>query len=99
MFGLIVHRFNVAITDRTVIKPRTGHHGQNGANILTEREKSQQLSRYPVFGLTARILVDVARIAYDEVPEFEYNSRIGDEIMVARLNTLAQLDDMKKPRL
>ena len=38
---------------------------------------------YRVFGLTARILVDAARIAYGRDPDFEFNEGIGEEELVA----------------
>lgn len=34
--------------------------------------------RYRVFGMTARIMVDCARVAYGEEPEYEHNSNFGD---------------------
>ena len=43
------------------------------------------LSRFRVFGMTARILVDCARVAYGEEPEFEHNSHFGDEVVIAQL--------------
>ena len=42
-------------------------------------------NRFRVFGMTARILVDAARVAYGEEPEFESNQHIGDEELIARL--------------
>ena len=42
-------------------------------------------SSYKVWGLTARILIDSARIAYDEDPDFEFMEGIGEEPMLQRL--------------
>lgn len=53
-------------------------------------------SRYRVFGMTARILVDCARVAYGEEPEFEHNSHFGDEDMMARLIKIGRLHPIKK---
>ncbi|KAI5287158.1 hypothetical protein KEM54_006196 [Ascosphaera aggregata] len=39
-------------------------------------------TRYRVWGLTARLLVDAARIAYDEEPQFDYNKKLGEESVV-----------------
>ncbi|KAI5298110.1 hypothetical protein KEM56_004316, partial [Ascosphaera pollenicola] len=36
-------------------------------------------SRYRVWGLTARLLVDAAKVAFDEEPQFEYNKNHGEE--------------------
>lgn len=51
----------------------------------------QQPPRYRVFGMTARILVDCARVAYAAEPEFEHNSHFGDEEMIARLIQIGRL--------
>ena len=40
---------------------------------------------FRVFGMTARILVDAARVAFGREPVFEHNSHFGDEDMVGRL--------------
>nr|POF07838.1 peroxisomal coenzyme a diphosphatase 1, peroxisomal [Quercus suber] len=51
--------------------------------------------RYRVFGMTARILVDCARVAYGEEPEYEHNSHFGDEDMIARLLKIGRLSPTK----
>lgn len=43
------------------------------------------MNRFRVFGMTARILVDAARVAFGREPEFEHNTHFGDEEMIARL--------------
>ena len=40
------------------------------------------LRRYRVWGMTARIVVDLARIAYGRDPDFAHNGDFGDEAMV-----------------
>lgn len=52
--------------------------------------------RYRVFGMTARILVDCARVAYGEEPEYEHNSHFGDEEMIDRLLKIGRLSPIKK---
>lgn len=52
--------------------------------------------RYRVFGMTARILVDCARVAYGEEPEFEHNSHFGDEEMMERLLKIGRLSPRRK---
>ncbi|PNS20849.1 hypothetical protein CAC42_2780 [Sphaceloma murrayae] len=52
--------------------------------------------RYKVFGMTARILVDAARVAYGEEPEYEHNSHFGDEDMIHRLMRMGRLAPIKK---
>ena len=55
------------------------------------------LERFRVFGMTARILVDVARVAYAQEPNFEHNSHFGDEDMIVRLRKLGRLGEIKRP--
>lgn len=52
--------------------------------------------RFRVYGMTARILVDAARVAYGEEPEFEHNSHFGDEEMILRLIKIGRLNVEKK---
>ena len=52
--------------------------------------------RYRVFGMTARILVDCARVAYGEEPEYEHNSHFGDEEMIERLLRIGRLGEKRK---
>ena len=55
------------------------------------------MKRFRVFGMTARILVDAARVAFDELPEFEHNSHFGDEEMIERLLKVGRLGAIRKP--
>lgn len=43
------------------------------------------MNRFRVFGMTARILVDAARVAFGREPEFEHNAHFGDEDMIGAL--------------
>lgn len=45
-------------------------------------EKGNILMHYRVWGMTARILIEAARIAYDKKPEFECLEHYGDEDMI-----------------
>ncbi|KAF2151707.1 NUDIX domain-containing protein [Myriangium duriaei CBS 260.36] len=64
--------------------------GKDGAvNYLEE-------PRFKVHGMTARILVDAARVAYGVEPEFEHNSHFGDEDMIRRLMKMGRLSPVKK---
>ena len=51
---------------------------------------------YRVFGMTARILVDVAKVAYAETPNFEHNEEMGDEAMIRRLIASGRLSGTRK---
>ncbi|KAI5798865.1 NUDIX hydrolase domain-like protein [Geopyxis carbonaria] len=51
------------------------------------------LKRYRVWGMTARIMVDVSRIAYGKDPDYEFNDTIGDEDMITNLWKNGQMDE------
>lgn len=52
---------------------------------------------YKAFGMTARILVDAARIAYAEEPDFEYDSGVGDEDILRKLLETGRMNVERKP--
>ena len=56
----------------------------------------EDLTTFRVFGMTARILVDAARVAYGEEPDFEHNSHFGDEDMIARLLKMGRLGEIRR---
>ncbi|KAI0843814.1 NUDIX hydrolase domain-like protein [Daldinia vernicosa] len=89
-----VHNFHVPVNNQKVTKPKLRDGGQAVlADVLEEEEDAIQ--RFLVWGLTARMLVDAARIAYEEEPEFEHNSHYGDEEIIAILNDAGRLPDKK----
>jgi len=61
-----------------------------------DNEDALDQPRYRVFGMTARILVDAARVAYGEEPEFEHNSHFGDEDMIERLMKIGRMGPVKR---
>ena len=79
-----MHQFFVR-DDRT---PHRGH--------VDQAQEQTQARRYRVFGMTARIIVDGARIAYGREPEFEHNSHFGDEMMIVKLRRLGRLSAVRK---
>ena len=60
-------------------------------------EGKKLAGRFKVWGMTARILVDAATVAYGEIPEFEHNAHFGDEKMIVGLEKMGRLGDKKKP--
>ena len=54
------------------------------------------MTTFRVFGMTARILVDAARVAYGEEPQFEHNSHFGDEEMIGRLLKIGRLSEERR---
>ncbi|KAI2786303.1 hypothetical protein POX_g08686 [Penicillium oxalicum] len=94
----LVHQFFVHSAHRA-IRPRSrSNKDQNTAvDTLTRQEESGQVPHYRVFGMTARILVDAARIAFAREPEFAHNSHFGDEEMISKLRRLGRLRDERRP--
>lgn len=66
------------------------------SNHKPEQSQQAQAQQYRVFGMTARILVDAARVAYAEEPQFEHNSHFGDEAMIANLRKLGRLGAVRR---
>ncbi|KAF3001370.1 hypothetical protein E8E13_006523 [Curvularia kusanoi] len=67
-----------------------------GDDPRPEPNALDDLTTFRVFGMTARILVDAARVAYGEEPEFEHNSHFGDEEMIGRLLKIGRLSEVRK---
>lgn len=51
------------------------------------------LRKYRVWGMTGRIMVDVARIAYGRDPDFAHNEEFGDEHMVRELHARGEMGE------
>ncbi|KAI1799279.1 NUDIX hydrolase domain-like protein [Daldinia bambusicola] len=90
-----VHNFHVPVNNQKVTRPKVRDGGQA---VLAEEleEEEDAVQRFLVWGLTARMLVDAARIAYEEEPEFEHNSHYGDEEIIAFLNNQGRLPEKKR---
>lgn len=86
-----MHNFFVPVTNQNVTKPKRTDKQKAAADHL------EGLERYRVFGMTARILTDAARVAYAQEPEFQHNSHFGDEDMIIRLRRIGRLGEMRKP--
>lgn len=94
--GVLVHQFFVPIRKGAVVKPRSKSRNQQLAVDKLQEQEETGLTRYRVFGMTARILVDVARVAYQEEPEFEHNSHFGDEELIRKLRRMGRLSAVRK---
>jgi coenzyme A diphosphatase NUDT7 len=90
-----IHYFWVPVNNQRVTKPKMRDGGQ--AALADELEEEEDVvQRFLVWGLTGRMLVDTARIAYGEEPEFEHNDHYGDERIIARLEAQGRLPDKKR---
>ncbi|KAK3942187.1 NUDIX hydrolase domain-like protein [Diplogelasinospora grovesii] len=93
-----MHFFYVPVTNQRVTKPKLRDGGLASIAEHTEDDMDEETpGRYKVWGMTARILVDAATVAYGEEPEFEHNSHFGDEQMIDGLEKLGRLGPKKRP--
>ncbi|KID90308.1 hydrolase, NUDIX family protein [Metarhizium guizhouense ARSEF 977] len=77
-----IHNFYVPVNNQRVAKPRRASaHGNMGEALEVQQE---QEGRFKVWGMTGRLLVDAARIAYGEDPEIEHNDTYGDYDIILR---------------
>lgn len=91
-----MHQFFVQARNRA-IKPHSGNQQQNqAAETLSAQVQAGTIQRYRVFGMTARMIVDAARVAYDQEPEFEHNSHFGDEALIGNLRRMGRLSAIRK---
>ncbi|XDG07179.1 hypothetical protein ABKA04_006794 [Annulohypoxylon sp. FPYF3050] len=90
-----VHNFHVPVNNQKVTKPKVREGGQ-GALADELEDEEDEVQRFLVWGMTGRMLVDAARIAYNEEPEFEHNSHYGDESLLEKLENAGRLPEKKK---
>ncbi|OAA49863.1 NUDIX domain protein [Beauveria brongniartii RCEF 3172] len=68
-----VHNFYVPVNNQHVSRP------VQGSAAVEETEQDIDFEgRFKVWGMTGRVMVDAARIAYGEPPEVEHNPGLGD---------------------
>ena len=88
-------------TTKTALPPSSSSEEQtdalDGAGAAEEEDALARTERYKVWGMTARILVDAATVAYDEKPEFEHNRHFGDERIIEELAAIGRMGEKKKP--
>ncbi|KAJ5886868.1 uncharacterized protein N7473_009542 [Penicillium subrubescens] len=96
--GGVMHQFFVHSTNHAIKPHSPNNKAQNAAvDKLTHQEETGQVQHYRVFGMTARIIVDAARVAFAREPEFEHNSHFGDEEMINNLRRLGRLSQVRRP--
>ncbi|KAL8360126.1 hypothetical protein RB601_007423 [Gaeumannomyces tritici] len=79
-----LHYFFVPVGRQRVTRPRPREDGQAALGDEPDGDDAAE-ARFKVWGMTGRMLVDAARIAYAEEPEFEHNEQFGDEPMIEEL--------------
>ena len=76
------HSFYVPVNNQRVAKPRRASVQGNLGEVLEEQQDFE--GRFKVWGMTGRLLVDAARIAFAEEPEIEHNATFGDNDIITR---------------
>ncbi|CAM1506628.1 Fc.00g062690.m01.CDS01 [Cosmosporella sp. VM-42] len=92
-----VHNFYVPVNNQKVSKPRRNSAQGNLSEKLEEDE--ERVGRFKVWGMTARVLVDAARIAYAEEPEMQHNDNFGDDAIIEtadKAGDLSEIGDQKE---
>lgn len=81
-----VHNFYVPVNNQRVSKPRPRRRSSAAQGDVADALDDQQEleGRFKVWGMTGRVLVDAARIAYAEEPEMEHNQMFGDYDVIMR---------------
>lgn len=92
-----VHNFYVPVNNQRVSKPRrrSSAHGNMAERLEEEQERE---GRFKVWGMTARVLVDAARVAYGEEPEMEHNSDYGDANIIMIAAKEGQFEEVSQPK-
>lgn len=92
-----MHVFHVPVDPRRVTRPRVRDGGlaaigedrdaDAGAEGRLDADAEDETAKqsFKVWGMTARILVDAAMVAYGRAPGFEHNSHLGDEDVIGDL--------------
>lgn len=90
-----VHHFYVPVNHQRVTKPKVR---EGGLAAIAEHleEEQEDVGRYMVWGMTGRMLVDAARVAYAQEPEFEHNKHYGDEALIEKLAGMGRLHEKKR---
>jgi hypothetical protein len=94
-----MHFFYVPVTNQKVVKPKIR---EGGLAALSENEAENGAEdggdpgRYKVWGMTARIILDAATVAYAEKPEFEHNRHFGDEKIIDMLAQMGRMGEKKR---
>jgi peroxisomal coenzyme A diphosphatase NUDT7 len=90
-----MHNFFVPVNNQRITKPRIRDGGLAAIAEQVEDE-AEEVGRYRVWGMTARILVDAATVAYGQKPEFPHNSHFGDEKIIEALEKMGRLGPKKR---
>lgn len=89
-----VHNFYVPVNNQRVSRPAPRRNSAQGNLAEKLGEEQTREGRFKVWGMTARVLVDAARVAYGEEPEMEHNMDYGDAKIIGIANEHGEFDEV-----
>jgi coenzyme A diphosphatase NUDT7 len=89
-----MHNFYVPVGNQKVSKPKYREGGQAAISEKGDEEEVEE-ERYRVWGMTARILVETARVAFDEDPEFEVGCVQKVCVMLLTMRSSIDITEMR----
>lgn len=87
------HNFFVPVNNQKVSTPRRDSEQSSEEQVDIEDLEG----RFRVWGMTGRVLVDAARIAYNEEPEIEHNSTYGDTDIILKADAEGAFTEDPEP--
>lgn len=93
-----VHNFYVPVNNQRVSKPAPRRNSAQGNLAEKLGEEQTREGRFKVWGMTARVLVDAARVAYSEEPEMEHNLDYGDAKIIGIANEHGEFDEVNEEK-
>lgn len=90
-----IHNFYVPVNNQLVSKPPPApvEDATRKEAVKEVEDEEKRDGRFKVWGMTARVLVDAARIGYAEEPEMEHNDNFGDEAIIMQADREGNLTD------
>lgn len=93
-----VHNFHVPVNNQHVSRPRP-RRGSAQSDLADQLEEEREREgRFKVWGMTARVLVDAARVAYGEEPEMEHNLDYGDAKIIMLADAEGSFAEVSEPK-
>lgn len=80
-----MHTFHIPTAGQRVHLSPSIQSPSTSSPPASAQQAKQPPSHYRIHGLTAQILIDVARLAYDREPEFPHIPNYGDEGLIEEL--------------
>jgi hypothetical protein len=93
----VLHNFYVPVSNQRVSRPRPRRGSAQSELADQLEEEREKEGRFKVWGMTARVLVDAARVAYGEEPEMEHNLDYGDANIIMLADAEGSFAEISDP--